>query len=70
MQKLKSVLLSILTLFILTGISFAQEKETSTGDAGWENGILKFKSADGKFMTRFDVVCTLTEHIFLRIKMK
>lgn len=36
------------------GCLFAQY-DTSSGKTEWENGIIKFKSEDGKFQTRFDV---------------
>lgn len=55
MHYLKTALFSILSLLIFASFLFAQETKSSEGDAGWENGILKFRSKDGKFMTRFDV---------------
>ena len=55
MHYLKTALFSLLGVLIFASFLFGQDKKTSDGEAGWENGILKLRSKDGKFMTRFDV---------------
>ncbi len=50
MKTVKSLIILMVTL----GCLFAQ-KNTSSGNTEWDDGIIKFKSEDGKFQTRFDV---------------
>ena len=54
MQQSKKMVLSILMLIFFVISAYAQ-KQTSQGHTEWDNGIIKFKSDDGQFMTRFDV---------------
>ncbi len=44
-----------LTFLLSLVISASAQDQISKGDTEWDNGIIKFKSADGQFMTRFDV---------------
>ncbi len=53
MKSFKWVL-TFLMLFILVVSAMAQDQK-SKGGTEWDNGIIKFKSDDGQFMTRFDV---------------
>lgn len=50
MKKLIACMILLLSISVL----FAQEKKSS-GDLEWDNGILKFRSHDGNFVTRFDI---------------
>ncbi len=53
MKSFKWVL-TLLVLFALVISAMAQDQK-SKGGTEWDNGIIKFKSDDGQFMTRFDV---------------
>jgi phosphate-selective porin OprO/OprP len=53
MKKLEVFAMVILVLSMVV-CGFAQEQK-SNGDVEWDDGVLKFKSEDGNFMTRFDV---------------
>jgi len=48
MKKAIVLLFAVLSVGIILA-------ETSPGDLGWDNGILKWKSEDGNFETRLDL---------------
>lgn len=50
-------------LILAIGMAFAQSN-ISKGDTEWDNGIIKFKSADGNFSTRFDVRMFINGAVF------
>lgn len=50
---MKLISLSFLILSLIA-ITFGQSQK-SKGDVEWDNGIIKFKSEDGMFKTRFDI---------------
>ncbi len=54
MKNFKILLMFLLCILMATAV-ISQEKQVSNGDAWWEDGIMKFRSDDGNFMTRFDV---------------
>jgi len=54
MRKIWTVVLGLLTTMLIFSMALGQER-TSEGKTEWDDGIIKFKSQDGKFQTRFDV---------------
>lgn len=68
MRKLQTFsILLVTTLILSTGIVSGQQN-TSKGSTDWDDGIIKFRSEDGKFMTRFDVRIFINGAYFLENK--
>lgn len=54
MRLIKVLSTGLLLLLLIVSGGISQETEAK-GSTDWENGIIHFRSADGQFMTRFDV---------------
>ena len=63
MKKIGMVLLGLLTTMLVFSMVLAQEN-TSEGKTEWDDGIINFKSQDGKFQTRFDVRMYINGAVF------
>jgi len=46
---------TLFIIFLLTAVFYLYGQNTSSGTTSWDEGLLKWKSDDGSFETRFDV---------------
>ena len=65
----KGALLIVLFLLLAAGMVQAQQR-VSEGGTEWDNGIIKFKSKDGKFALRYDVRAFINGAVFFENKNK